>query len=1091
MAVRRSQNWLNQQRVDVPHLRSIESAVRNDFDELISSYAIGEKASYIIRGWELNMVGAIGASASSLQMIVENSSMFHGKSNQAGTFFQVASGVPNQTINSTTNTAVQGSFTPSALNYIGLEFDRAVDNSTTAQVFLWNPTNKNEISKTVPLAETLNYKIVVTSSIWASNVLPVSIVETDSSNNVLSVEDRRPMLFRLGTGGPNTPNPFYTYPWDHQAEGRTENFWKSSSSVSPFRGGDKQILTEKEWMDAVMSVILEMKGTTYWYSPNAGGSITKLRGDLALLQMTGTGKFSHAKLVPGQINWDSDIYLNYIGSRLSYKILANPTSGNVTLADNQVAYINLVRGVDVIPNLIFTQGSAVVSSVGAVSWTSNVLAGDYIKVGSQDDTKYYKINSVDTASQVTLSSVFEQVSTGSGGTQAKYAYGTYQTSPSPTTNRHMFVVDREDVPFTEDNYWLFMRADNGGSIARAYIRGSSGGELQQGEDREISDNTSIEVLEYIGAKSETDNEPDYTNALATGLAEQRTITFPAASTLTGGQYFTVNSALDVKKYYVWANITSSPALISQPNWTPSGPGPLSITSLTTKYAREIPSSSPTYNLSYILMRARTVGAPTGNLVMQLYSDLGGLPNTLLATSNVVAISSLTSVYSTPQFTFTTAPTITNGVTYHYAIGYASGTINGSNYAEFDSETIAPPSAFESTFNGTAWSEVPGSPNLQSMQLYSGGAASVDPAPAGLEGIAVALLPADTNLQVAAKYKAILDANAYFDSVNNLNGSITLDNSQVGASTNAANVNMAGTTVLTTQEGIGSFNHVVVDGENLTKSIKRLDDAVGQVEAALDTKPYQEIITVISGSPSSDQQVTGPVTAGTVVKLPVNTRDANVQETYTVGKADIELHLGGMQLVVGKDYTEIGTAGNASSTFQFTFALAIGDVIDFRKITATGSGGGSGSASGVNLGPSVQADVFKQTIGTQLQFRRLKQGANITITQNVNDITISSSSGVAPTPTRLVNGVNSSIVSTDGTVHGINSGVNITFTLPDAALVEGQFFYFKKRDAGNTLFIKSVFSQMMDSVDIDAAPKPINLQNETLTIQAMGGNWWIQ
>lgn len=518
MAVKRSQNWLNQQRVDVPHMRSIESAVRNDFDELISSYVIGQSASYIIRGWELNMVGAIGASASSLQMIVENSSLFHGKSTQSGTFFQVASGVPNQTINSTTNTNVQGSFTPSALNYIGIEFSRAIDNSTSAQVFLWNPTNKNEISKTVPLAETLNYKIIVSSSIWASNVLPISIVETDSSNSVLSVEDRRPMLFRLGTGGPNTPNPFYVYPWDNDAEGRTENFWKSTNATSPFRGGDKQIRTEKEWKDAVMSMILEMKGTTYWYSPNAGGSIVKLRGDLALLQMTGTGKLTHSNATPGRINWNSDIYLNYIGSRLSYKIAVNTSSSDITLGDDQVAYINIVRGVDVIPNLIFTQGSAIVSSVGAVSWTSDVLADDFIKVGSSDDTKYYKILSVDTASQVTLTEVYQETSTGSGGVQAKYAYGTYQTTAIPTTNRHMYVVDRKDVPFNEDVYWLFLRADNGGSIARAYIRGSSGGELQQGEDREISDNTTIEVLEYIGSTSETDNSPNYssTNYVAQG-----------------------------------------------------------------------------------------------------------------------------------------------------------------------------------------------------------------------------------------------------------------------------------------------------------------------------------------------------------------------------------------------------------------------------------------------------------------------------------------------------------------------------------------------------------------------------------------------
>src|SRR6185369_4167768 len=177
--------------------------------------------------------------------------------------------------------------------------------------------------------------------------------------------------------------------------------------------------------------------------------------------------------------------------------------------------------------------------------------------GIEDDTKYYKILSVDTASQVTLASVYLETSTGSGGVQSQYAYGTYQTAAVPSTNRHMYVVDRKDVPFNEDVYWIFMREDNGGSTARAYIRGSSGGELQQGEDREISDGTSLEILEYIGSSSEVDATPDYTNALTTSVAEQRTLTFPPASSLVSGQRFHLNSALDLQKYYVWANINGA------------------------------------------------------------------------------------------------------------------------------------------------------------------------------------------------------------------------------------------------------------------------------------------------------------------------------------------------------------------------------------------------------------------------------------------------------------------------------------------------------------------------------------------------------
>ena len=136
MAVKRSQNWINQQRVDVPHLRSIESAIRNDFDELFTALITGENESYVIRGMEIEMAGSIGASASGLQLKVANSSILHGKSNESGTFFNIPTGTANQILSATTNARVDGAFTPAALNYVSVEFTRQVDDSTCSGVYL-------------------------------------------------------------------------------------------------------------------------------------------------------------------------------------------------------------------------------------------------------------------------------------------------------------------------------------------------------------------------------------------------------------------------------------------------------------------------------------------------------------------------------------------------------------------------------------------------------------------------------------------------------------------------------------------------------------------------------------------------------------------------------------------------------------------------------------------------------------------------------------------------------------------------------------------------------------------------------------------
>lgn len=514
MSVRRKQNFLNQQRVNVPDIRSIESAVSNDFDELLKGLVTGQGKSYFVNGFEINMTGAVNSSATGLQVLVADSAVLHTNSTESGTFYTVPTGTPNEVLNSNTNSRVSGSFVPGALNYVGLEYERVIDPTTTTQAYFWNPSNKSEFTKTVPSAIILKYKFVITSSIWASNVLPLAVIETDVANNVVSVEDRRPLLFRLGSAGSTTPNPDYTYPWTNHPEGRVENFWKSNSSSSPFRGGDKQIKNEKEWKDAIMSVLKEIKGTPYWYSENVGGSLVKLRMDLANLVMTGSGSISHSDTTPGRLNWNSDIYLTLVTSRLSYKLQTNPASSFVTLADNEVAYIKLIRGENITPNLIFVNGSDYVESVGAASWTNDIQAGDYIKLASELDTKYVKVASVDSAYEVTLEDPWPFSGTGSGGAQVQYAWGTYEAVASPSTDRHVWIVNREDVPFQEDIVWLFLRQDNSGSPARVYIRGMAGGELEEGESVQISDNTSEEILQYIGATDESDFDPNY-NSLAT------------------------------------------------------------------------------------------------------------------------------------------------------------------------------------------------------------------------------------------------------------------------------------------------------------------------------------------------------------------------------------------------------------------------------------------------------------------------------------------------------------------------------------------------------------------------------------------------
>lgn len=636
MAILSTGNLLSEQRYDISDARRVESAVRNDFDTTVTSIFTNTSQGYIVRGFSIDTAGSIGSAANGLQMVVDPGAVMHISASVSGTIFQTPIGTANQVLNAATNTNVSGSFTANSTNYVGIDYNRFADSTTNVTKYIWTASANDEITTIAPAAQTLTYKVIITTSVWAANVLPVAKVVTDGNGNVVNISDCRWMFCSLETGGLN-PNPNYVYPW---SEGRTQPpVTTTSDSVDPFHGGDKQLLCLKDWMNAVMTTFLEIKGTPYWFSGSSGGgpipSLQSIFQDLGNTVITGSGEISNGILpsadpilvttgnitassnqltslgsvaglsngdyifatgiqqgtvilsivgstitmskeatlngtgigisfyspsvitAPGQINWNDPISIRVIGSSLTYTLNANPSSSDITLSDDEVAYITFVREVHITPNLIFTSGSPIVTSVGSVTWTSGLLPGDYIKIASETVSDYYKILSVDSGSQVTLTTnVSVGDNTGPGGAQAEYAFGSYSASPSPSTNRDIFIAPRGQVPINGNVFWLFLREDNGGS-PRVYIRFLSQ-ELDNGESVQVSGTTSQELLEYIGAASAASSKPQYVSSLNPGSVPQITnITIGGGGTITAGQYFLINSSANAREDVVWFKVNGS------------------------------------------------------------------------------------------------------------------------------------------------------------------------------------------------------------------------------------------------------------------------------------------------------------------------------------------------------------------------------------------------------------------------------------------------------------------------------------------------------------------------------------------------------
>lgn len=979
MASKRRVNWISQQRVDVPDMRSVESAVSNDFDELIKSFVTGTSQGYILRGFEISMSGAIGGAASGLQMFVDPGAIFHIASSQSGTFFLVAPGMPAQTLNSATNTIVDGAFTPNAINYVGLEYERFIDDTTSATVYIWNPTTNNETTKNAPRAQILRFRLKISTTVWPANILPIATVTTDSGNNVLSIGDSRWELFRLGTGGAS-PDPFFMYDWNTQSSlaPRTENPSSSSSTdpnASPFHGGDKTIGTLKDWMNAVMSNLKEIKGTTYWYSFNSSGSLTSLFEDLANTVTTGKGTISHGVLpnaypvltttgtttsgsdqltglastagivvgqviigngipqgtlvedisgatvtmsknatlssigvtvsfwepdeitAPGQVNWSDDIFLRVIGANLSYKFLANPSSTDITLADNEVAYVNFVRNVDITPNLIFTNSSATVISVGAIPWTSLLIAGDWIKVAADPNSLYYQILTVDSPSQVTLSIPYAGTSTGASGVHAEYAFGTYYASASPSGDpRAIQIADRAAVPSSADTFWFLFRADNGGS-PRVYVR-FIGTELDQGDTNAIDDSIARQVLEYIGSPFESANKPSYTSALTPGsVPEIQDLTCGSAATMASNQYFYIDAASGTRKYYVWVNKNG-----------------------------------------------------TGVDPMPAADRLG-----------------VEWVVSTGQTNAQTAATL-------------SLALNTLDYKDFSAAVRA-------------------NPNQHIVRVTATSAGEIDPA---------------MNVSIGAPF-----------------------------------------TVTVIQVGTGIGNSIIADGDNLTLAIKELDTIIGMMLRNANSPTYDEPLTVVSGAPANDNEVTGPVAPSSVLTLPLNSRLSDIVQTYITGKGNLEVFLNGQYLdnQGGADWTEVGAANTFSTQIVINRALVVGDILYFRL----GGGGGGGGAAAVGpQGPTGPTGAPGADAA----------GGPVSISTKTTSYTV---------------------LLTDCVLKANCTGGAITFTLPPAATATGRIFYLKKIDSSaNAMNVQGNGAELIDGLNVQTT----TIQWTEITVISDGSTWSI-
>jgi hypothetical protein len=987
MAIQRRVNWISQQRANVDDLRGIESAASNDWDQAVQALITGtagvaqsngNSGGYIIRGFEILMSGAIGGAASALQMQVDPGSLMHTTSSQSGTVYMVPPGTANQQLNGATNTNVIGAFVPNSFNYIGLDYERSLDTTTDAQVYIWDPTSNTETTAIAPRANIMSFEIIITTSTWASNVIPIAIVETDAGNNVLSVTDSRWLLLRLATGGAS-PNPFYVYPWTAQSEGRTENpSTSTSNNVNPFEGGDKMLFSLKDWMNAVMSELLEVKGTVYWYSPvSSSGSLQTLRQDLGLTVFTGNSTISHG-ILPNSIpvlTTTGDINAtNQLSSLASTTgIVANQViMGSAGIPTNTTVLSLLSSTVTMSQNALSTMtgitvsfySPLVVTAPGQINWSSNPTGDGQLHfklIGSQLD---YEIVENPTGDSVTL--LDNQVAYITLTRGIEIAPNLIFTSGSPTVASVGSVI------------WT----------------------------------SSLQAGDWI--KQATDTDAGYYQILSVNSPSQVTLTenYGEATSPSGG----------VVADYAFGTYTL-PGQTGTPR------------DMVIAYRYNVPISA---NVVWLFLRSDDSGSTPRVYIKFLGAELQN------GESQEISGPTLDNVLQ-----YIGSPT-ESAVFPEYVASIYSGAV-----PEITSITTSAASAMSSN----QYFFINSSGNSRQYYVWvNANGTGTDPKPfANGTPIEWDVSTGQTATQTAVALVNALNATFYDDfTASYVSSTLTVTNNSAGTANAASNFDVGGLTISETQAGTGPGNYSMNDGDNLTVAIKKIDDVLGGFLLSLDQPGYDETVTVVASGATPPTSITGPVSPGTNIQLPPNSREAFVQAYYTVGQGKIEVFLNGQKMILGNDYNEVGNSDTASDFIQTLIELVVGDELEFL-FNAGGGGAGGGGGIGPQGPPGPSGPAGSNAVG--------------------GPISISTKTG----PTTYT------VLSTDNVLLADATAGTVTLNLPSSSSSTGRVFWFKKVDASSNPMV--IVANGFDMID-GASTQSTIVQYTSFTLITDGsGNWY--
>jgi hypothetical protein len=369
-----------QMRLDVPDARAIEAFAQNDWQYFIKG-VLSNKSS-IISGFDITNYQNI-FTVPGVQLSQNNVSFLHPEASTQAAGFYVSSGseADFRLVLSSNNSST-------TTNYV--EADLSVTTGSPDVRAFWdagaNGGQGAEFTDTVDTVINLSLSIDVNISGFTAGRIPLYRIVTNPDGTVNTVTDCRPMLFRLGTGG-TSPDPdaeflFPESPDSAHARLEPPSTAKAATlSNAPFLGGDKNFKNLKNWMDAVMTSIKEIKATPYWYSKPAT-SPTAAYQNAAMTLLQG-GKYEHLASAVGHLKMTGGSVIIRMGTNNSSSV----PFANVDLTTNDTLFVLLSPTGTISSFGMGEDGSSPIIPKDVTSITSNSLitatGGNYRTTGGK------------------------------------------------------------------------------------------------------------------------------------------------------------------------------------------------------------------------------------------------------------------------------------------------------------------------------------------------------------------------------------------------------------------------------------------------------------------------------------------------------------------------------------------------------------------------------------------------------------------------------------------------------------------------------------------------------------------------------------